>query len=502
MKRFAVLSVVYWTLWANAGSPPTALVTAVRHWSQSDGVRIAVEVKGDFHVRFDRLHNPERIYFDIVNAGNGLGARYYSEDVSDPLVKRIRVAEASPGITRVVIDLTGDARARTTQLANPGRLIIELRGTSAPVTTTPTKLVVPEPELRTPELPKPPPTIRAGQAAPATFTAEPLKLTIATPPASPNSTVPAKASAPATAALNAPVTPNPPVPARTVPAPAVSSATAMARAAEPAPAPKETPKPADSTVPEVAKAARRTANGETSLIRAMGLKLNRVVIDPGHGGHDQGTAGVRGLLEKDLVLDVALRAGSLIEERLRAEVIYTRSTDVFVPLESRTALANEKKADLFLSIHANASAYPQVSGVETYYLNFTEAKDALAAATRENASAMESISELHDLIQKITLRDKAEESRDLAGNIQSSMFTLYSRAFPSERDRGVRRAPFVVLIGATMPSVLAEIGFLTNAKEESLLRKPEYRQKVAEALVRGVEHYAAGLSHFQVAQNK
>ena len=235
---------------------------------------------------------------------------------------------------------------------------------------------------------------------------------------------------------------------------------------------------------------------------SLGLKLNRVVIDPGHGGHDQGTEGVKGLLEKDLVLDVALRAGSLIEDRLRAEVIYTRSTDVFIPLESRTALANEKKADLFISIHANASSVPKVSGVETYFLNFTEAKDALAVAARENASSIESISELHDLIQKITLHDKAEESRDLAGSIQSSLFALYLHGFPAEHDRGVRRAPFVVLIGATMPSVLAEIGFLSNPKEEALLRRPEYRQKVAEALVRGVEHYAAGLSHFQVAQNK
>jgi N-acetylmuramoyl-L-alanine amidase len=254
--------------------------------------------------------------------------------------------------------------------------------------------------------------------------------------------------------------------------------------------------------PEVGKAARRTASGETSLTRALGLKLNRVVIDAGHGGHDQGTAGVKGLLEKDLVLDVALRVGRLIEDRLRAEVVYTRSTDVFVPLESRTALANEKKADLFLSIHANASTAPSASGVETYYLNFTESKDAMAVAARENASSLATISELHDLIRQITLHDKAEESRDLAGNIQMSLFGLYARNFPGEHDRGVRRAPFVVLIGATMPSVLAEIGFLTNPKEEALLRKPEYRQKVAEAVERGVERYAGGLSHFQVARNK
>jgi N-acetylmuramoyl-L-alanine amidase len=476
MKRFAVLSVLGWVLWAHSPSAPTASVTAVRHWSLGDVTRIAVEVSGDFHYRSDRLHSPERIYFDIINARNALGTRYYAEDVSDAVVKRIRVAEANPGTTRVVIDLAGDARATTTQLANPGRLIIELRSASAPAPATPTKLYVPEPDLRKPELPKPPLTIRAGPAvAPVAPEPEPSELAVAvTPPM-------AKAATPA------PSLPNP--------AP-------IAKAADPAPAAKDATKLTDASAPEVGKAARRTTSGETSLIRALGLKLNRVVIDPGHGGHDEGTAGAKGLLEKDLVLDVALRAGALIEDRLRAEVIYTRSTDVFVPLESRTALANEKKADLFISIHANASSVPKVSGVETYCLNFTEAKDALAVAARENASSIESISELHDLIQKITLHDKAEESKDLAGSIQSALFALYMHGFPGEHDRGVRRAPFVVLIGATMPSVLAEIGFLSNPKEEALLRKPEYRQKVAEALVRGVEHYAAGLSHFQVAQNK
>ena len=170
MKRFAVLSVLCWALEAHSASAPAASVTAVRHWSLGDVTRIAVEVSGDFHYRTDRLHSPERIYFDIVNARNGLGTRYYAEDVDDPVVKRIRVAEANPGTTRVVIDLVGDARATTTQLANPGRLIIELRSASAPAQApaTPTRLVVPEPDLRKPELAKPPLTIRAGPvAAPA-----------------------------------------------------------------------------------------------------------------------------------------------------------------------------------------------------------------------------------------------------------------------------------------------------------------------------------------------
>jgi N-acetylmuramoyl-L-alanine amidase len=252
---------------------------------------------------------------------------------------------------------------------------------------------------------------------------------------------------------------------------------------------------------EIAKSARPTSTGQSSLTRALGLKINRVVIDPGHGGHDQGTTGSKGLLEKDLVLDVSLRLGKLIQDRMGAEVIYTRTDDTFVPLEGRTALANDKKADLFLSIHANSSPATHVSGIETYYLNFTDSKDALDVAARENASSQKSVFELRDLIQKITLHDKAEESREFASRVQTALYAFSARNFPAEKNRGVRRAPFVVLIGANMPSILAEIGFLSNPKEEVLLKKPDYRQKLAEALYRGVSRYAESLSHFQMALN-
>ena len=263
------------------------------------------------------------------------------------------------------------------------------------------------------------------------------------------------------------------------------------------------PTTAPASIPPatIPKAARRTSTGETSLVRALGLKLQRVVIDPGHGGHDEGTQGPKGLLEKDLVLDVSLRLGKFIEEKMGAEVIYTRSDDTFIPLEGRTALANDKKADLFLSIHANSSPVTRITGVETYYLNFTDARDAMEVATRENAGSDQSISDLRDLVQKISLHDKASESRDFAERIQSALFGFSSKTFTTEKNRGVKKAPFVVLIGANMPSVLAEIGFVSNAREEALLKKPEYRQKLAEALYHGVAKYAESLSHFQVAAN-
>jgi N-acetylmuramoyl-L-alanine amidase len=236
------------------------------------------------------------------------------------------------------------------------------------------------------------------------------------------------------------------------------------------------------------------------MIRVLGLKVGRIVLDAGHGGHDTGTTGPEGLREKDLVLDIAHRLGALIEERMGSEVIYTRSDDTFIPLERRTEIANEAKADLFLSIHANSSAMRSAAGVETYYLNFTTSRSALDVAARENSGSQETIFELQDLLQKIALKDKVEESRDFAARVQSSLFALSAKTNVRAKDRGVKKAPFVVLIGATMPSVLAEIGFISNVQDERAMRRPEYRDRIAEALYKGLSGYASTLSHFQVAQ--
>jgi N-acetylmuramoyl-L-alanine amidase len=257
-----------------------------------------------------------------------------------------------------------------------------------------------------------------------------------------------------------------------------------------------TPPPV-TTATETARAARHTSTGATSLTRALGLKIGRVVIDPGHGGHDQGTEGVKGLLEKDLVLDVAQRVGKLVEERLSAEVVYTRSDDTFIPLETRTAIANEKKADLFLSIHANSSPVPRIAGVETYFRNMTTSKDSLDVAARENATSQKSIADMEDLLHKMMIGDKVEESKEFAARMQASLYAFSLKTFPGTKDRGVKKAPFVVLAGAKSPSVLVEIGFLSNAREEALLRKPDYRQKLAEAIFRGLSRYAESLSHIQ-----
>jgi N-acetylmuramoyl-L-alanine amidase len=243
-----------------------------------------------------------------------------------------------------------------------------------------------------------------------------------------------------------------------------------------------------------ARAAVPTADGQTSLVRALGLKIGRIVIDAGHGGHDSGTIGAEGIEEKDVVLDVALRLGKALHDRLGAEVVYTRSDDTFIPLETRTAIANKAQADLFLSIHANSSSDASARGVETYYLNFTSSPDALETAARENAVSDQSIHQLSELVKKIALKDKISESREFAGDVEASLYGGLQRGNAGLKDRGVKKAPFVVLIGANMPSILAEISFVTNLKDADQLRQPEYRQRVADSLYKGVAKYAGGLS--------
>jgi N-acetylmuramoyl-L-alanine amidase len=248
-----------------------------------------------------------------------------------------------------------------------------------------------------------------------------------------------------------------------------------------------------------AREAKPTASGDRSLIRALGLKIGKIVIDPGHGGHDTGTIGPNGLEEKDLVLDVGRRLGKLLEARLGAEVVYTRKDDTFIPLETRTAIANQQRADLFISIHANSSRDPDARGVETYYLNFTSSPDALEVAARENAVSEKSIYELQDLVKKIALKEKIEESREFAADVQESLHSGLAAKSPAIRDRGVKKAPFIVLIGANMPSILAEISFVSNPTDERRLETSEYRQRIAESLYRGIAKYADGLSGVRVA---
>jgi len=228
------------------------------------------------------------------------------------------------------------------------------------------------------------------------------------------------------------------------------------------------------------------------MARQLGLGISRIVIDPGHGGHDPGAKG-DDITESELVLDVALRLEKMLLKVPGVEVVLTRRTDDFVGLQERTAIANRENADLFLSIHANASENDEARGVETYFLNFANNLSAAAVATRENAASGQAMAALPDFVKAIALNNKLDESRQFATDVQRLMIERLRPANKTVRDLGVKQAPFVVLIGAAMPSVLAEVSFITNPQEAKLLRGSAYRQRIADALYGAIRKYQMSL---------
>lgn len=235
-----------------------------------------------------------------------------------------------------------------------------------------------------------------------------------------------------------------------------------------------------------------TSRGDYSLARQLGLGVARIVIDPGHGGHDPG-ASANGVAEAELVLDVARRLEKILLEQPGFEVVLTRRTNEYVALEERTTIANRESADLFLSIHANSSPQAATRGVETFILNFASNPQAEAVAARENATSAKTMSMMPSLLQAIALNNKLDESREFGKAIQAALVKRLQLRDKAVRDLGVKQAPFVVLIGAAMPSVLAEISFLTNRTEASLLKQAAHRQRIAQGLADGILRYQSSL---------
>jgi N-acetylmuramoyl-L-alanine amidase len=261
------------------------------------------------------------------------------------------------------------------------------------------------------------------------------------------------------------------------------------------PSARSHPPAADGTVPTMPAVLRAPAanlTGGFSMARQLGLGISRIVIDPGHGGRDPG-AQANGITEADLTLDIALRLEALLKKQPGIEVVLTRRTDVYIPLEEWTAIANRAGADLFLSIHANASLNGQAHGIETYFLNFASDADEAAVAARENAASGDTMGNLPDLVKAIALNNKLNESRDFATLVQQAMYTGVRGRNADTRDLGVKQAPFAVLIGAAMPSVLAEISFVTNDEDARYLKNGVFRETIAHSLLDGILQYQRAL---------
>jgi N-acetylmuramoyl-L-alanine amidase len=258
---------------------------------------------------------------------------------------------------------------------------------------------------------------------------------------------------------------------------------------------------ANTAIPDAEiKAPEMNTSGRYSLARQLGLKVRRIIVDAGHGGHDPG-AMAGGLREKDITLDVARKLRTILQEKYDFEVLMTRDSDVFVPLEERTAFANSHDADLFVSVHVNSSRNRRARGIETYYLNFATTPEAMEVAARENAITEKNMAELQKLTTAIAMNSKIEESRDFAGLVQAHLVSQLKKdyAIPS---LGVKQAPFYVLIGAHMPAILAEISFISNQQESRLLNDDSYRQSVAEGIAVGVNRYISTLADNKLTQNR
>ncbi len=471
----------------------------IRFWSLGDITRVVIQFDGEFRYKWARLENPPRVFFDLPEANLAVDGpkergRMRVIEVNDRVLKQIRFAENTPGSSRVVLDLAGDYEFSASQLANPPRLIVEVRGpgspdgqvevsrtggvSGAPKVTNPltaaTSATAAQPPVTAP------PVVAEKDVAVARPAAQPVASAPAGTSATPVATPPAHTPAHTTASLPAGKTPE-----RTPPTAEPGSTKAGKTPAD------------DLAVTAMAKPAARTATGQQSLTRALGLKIGKVVIDPGHGGKDEGTKGGNGLLEKELVLDIAKRVKTLVEEKLGSEVLLTREDDEFVALEERTAFANRHRADLFVSLHANSSPFRLASGPETFFLDFTTSRESMDIAARENASATKSVADLQDIVKTIALKDKRDESRDFAVKMQGALFKAQRATGAAKKNRGVKSAPFIVLVGAEMPSILVEIGFLSNKREEDSLKSSDYRQSVAKAVFDGLRNYLASLSHFE-----
>jgi len=494
------------------------LLTGIRHWSTGDYTRVAIDL--DDEVKFDsgRIPSPDRIYFDLSNTKLAAELVGKTFDVGEGFLRKVRVAQYTLHDVRVVFDVDNAAEYAAFLLPNPYRLIIDIHGKkndSAPTKSKPVIEAKPAQDQKmNASTAKPASTVTQNSKPTLVATVELPPVVGPEPPAPEPSSkikavsdpakIPEKTDTGSSATETALSTSENKISVKAAPASDKDSAntTAAVNNTKGSKRSTKTAKGSESSSDIAAnnyRAAQPTANGDRSLIRALGLKIGRIVIDAGHGGHDTGTVGPNGLMEKDLVLDVALRLGKMLEEQMGAEVVYTREDDTFIPLETRTAIANQKQADLFLSIHANSSRDASARGVETYYLNFTQDAHALEVAARENSVSEKSIFELQDLVKKIALKEKIEESREFAADVQKSLHSVLATRQAAIKDRGVKKAPFIVLIGANMPSVLAEISFVSNPTDEKKLRTGDYRQKIADSLFQGISQYAGGLSGVKVA---
>jgi N-acetylmuramoyl-L-alanine amidase len=411
-------------------------VTGIRHWSSAESSTVVIEIQDQVQYEAHRLPNPERIYFDLHDTTLAANFSTRTIPVNDELLQRVRVAQPMAGVTRVVLETKGASDFSVSLESNPYRLVVEVR----------------KPGTR--------PRARA-------------KIDLFAP---------ANSASLDQAGTNQGPTSQPLADQVAVNQVAVNQTPSTQIALNPSPL------KLDSRSPSKPLGAPQP---RTSVLSP---KL-RVVLDAGHGGWDLGTVGRKGLLEKDLVLDIVERLGHLVESRLGAEVIYTRKDDRYLALEKRAEIANLSQANLFVSIHANYSDYPSARGVETYYTNtYSSVRARTEDADEAAAAGLKTIDWTN-----VDIRAKVHESRRVAASVQRALYAMLAAKNPGLRNRGVKEAHYVVLTGTSMPAILAEVSFVSSPDDENNLQSSTYRQQIAEALYNGIARYQASNREVKMA---
>ncbi|MBL4901960.1 N-acetylmuramoyl-L-alanine amidase [Desulfotalea psychrophila] len=416
-------------------------VLPVKYWSSDNYSRVVIKTSRSVRYRerlLEKINDkPRRLYIDFQESY--IDPKYQSPvPINDGLLKQIRTAQFTPEVVRMVLDIESISDYKIFSLPDPFRVIIDVRGESKVASKKPGKSI-PEPPVH----------------------------------------------------INSPVQKNRPTSDENL----VSDAPATPDLMETiivledfkktiANSQQSTKSPPSSRITE-----ELITGKPLSLAQQLGLGVRKIVIDPGHGGKDPG-ASAFGLKEKDIVLKIAKKLAPILEEQTGAEVILTRESDIFIPLEERTAIANASEADLFISIHINAHPSPKVHGLETYYLNLSTDAEAMRVAAFENATSTHQMSELQGILSDIMKNSKINESARLAGFVHNSLYKSIEGIQPNNfKNLGVKQAPFYVLIGAEMPAILLELAFITNPKDSANLKSDVFLDTITSNIVKGVKNY-------------
>lgn len=437
---------------ADAIANDAVLVKEIRHWSNTGYTRVVIDLGGKATFKASRLRRPDRLVFDIKKGALGDTLKNAPVTINDGILKTIRASQFNGETVRVVLDLESIADYRTLMLPDPKRLVIDVEGKRAAVAKRSGRGRVITLKSARNEEPAPVLTVTTTVAPQKCI---PKPETVAEKAATPLVTIQDQNAQPATQSSVQP-------------------------GVQPEPAAVETPsckaEPADGPVRKVC--------------------IGTIVIDPGHGGKDTGAIGKKGLYEKDVVLDIGIKLRNILKRELGCKVVMTRDRDVFIELNDRPGIAIKYDADLFISIHANASPDRAAKGIETYLLNTTKDRNIMALAAQENMMTVEQLKDIKlvsvvNAIQKdFALDFKREESLRLAHVIQTCLVKdLQKDKDNNVNDKGVKQGPFLVLYGAEMPSILTEVGFISNADEEAKLGSSEYRQELAQAIFDGIKEY-------------